>query len=169
MSFGGAYTAIPVVRTITTASDGWMTDREFLDGVAIGSVLPAPLVIFATFCGYLGNGFFGAMAMTAGMFLPAFAFTLLGHGLIEKLVEHRAAHAFLDGIACAVCGLVVTTGLQLLAGLTRPTALVSSDITRLAPIAIAMTTFIALPRLRNRAAVPILMGIGAVVGLSIGP
>ena len=61
-------------------------DEQFLDGLALSGILPAPLVIFATFVGYLGGGSAGALAVTAGVFLPAFAFTLIGHRWVERLM-----------------------------------------------------------------------------------
>lgn len=91
-----------------------MTNTQFLDGLALSGILPAPLVIFVTFVGYLGGGLAGAVAMTLGMFLPAFLFTLVGHDLMEGLVERPGVHATLDGVAAGVVGLIGATALQLL-------------------------------------------------------
>ncbi|MFZ9881271.1 MAG: chromate transporter, partial [Phycisphaerales bacterium] len=74
VTFGGAYTALPYVSSVAAGEHGWMTPEACLDGVAIASVLPAPLVIFGTFVGYQGGGLLGALAFTAGIFLPAFGF-----------------------------------------------------------------------------------------------
>ena len=63
-------------------------------------------MIVSTFVGYLGGGHWGAVAMTAGVFLPAFALTLLGHDLLERLVQQPRLHAFLDGVTAAVVGLI---------------------------------------------------------------
>ena len=52
-------------------------DGQFLDGLALSGMVPAPLVIFVTFTGYVVGGLPGALAMTAGMFLPAFAFSMI--------------------------------------------------------------------------------------------
>ena len=52
--------------------------------------------------------------MTLGMFLPAFLFTLVGHDLMEGLVERPGVHATLDGVAAGVVGLIGATALQLL-------------------------------------------------------
>ena len=101
----------PVVAEVWSA--GWMTDAQFLDGLALSGILPAPLVIFATFVGYLGAGAAGALALTAGVFLPAFAFTLIGHQWVERLVEQRRTHALLDGITAGVVGLIAVTALSL--------------------------------------------------------
>jgi chromate transporter len=114
LTFGGAYTAIPFVQRDAVELGGWLTSAQFLDGLALSGILPAPLVIFVTFVGYLGGGLAGALAMTAGMFLPAFSFTLVGHELMEHLVQRPGIHAALDGVAAAVVGLIAATAAQLL-------------------------------------------------------
>jgi len=113
LTFGGAYTVIPFLRADAVGATGWMSDAQFLDGLALSGILPAPLVIFATFVGYLGAGAAGALALTAGVFLPAFAFTLIGHQWVERLVEQRRTHALLDGVTAGVVGLIAVTALQL--------------------------------------------------------
>lgn len=112
LTFGGAYTAIPYVRQDTVAK-GWISDATFLDGVALAGILPAPLVIFATFTGYIAGGWLGALAITAGMFLPAFAFSIIFYERLEAVVENPALHKFLGGVASAVVGVIVATLVQL--------------------------------------------------------
>ncbi len=112
LTFGGAYTAIPYVRA-DTVGRGWIGDGQFLDGIALAGVLPAPLVIFATFVGYVAGGLGGALAITAGMFLPAFAFSLILFERLEALVENPALHRFLGGVAAAVVGIIAATFVQL--------------------------------------------------------
>jgi chromate transporter len=107
LTFGGAYTAIPFLQHDAVEVGRWMSDAQFLDGIALSGVLPAPLIIFSTFVGYLGGGPWGALAMTVGVFLPAFSFTLIGHNLMERLIANQAIHAFLDGITGGVIGLIV--------------------------------------------------------------
>lgn len=114
LTFGGAYTVIPFLQHDAVVRGAWMTNQQFLDGIALSSILPAPLIIFSTFIGYLGHGLAGAVAMTVGIFLPAFGFTLVGHQLFERLVENQRLHAFLDGVTAAVVGLIAATALQLL-------------------------------------------------------
>jgi chromate transporter len=113
LTFGGAYTVIPFLRREAVVSGAWMTDGQFVDGLALSGILPAPLVIFGTFVGYLGGGFVGALAVTAGIFLPAFSFTLVGHGLIERVVEAPSLHAFLEGVTAGVVGLIAATTVRL--------------------------------------------------------
>ena len=112
LTFGGAYTVIPFVRG-DAVGRGWMTDSQFLDGLALSGILPAPLIIFSTFVGYLAGGPIGALAMTAGIFLPAFAFSLLFYDRLESVVENKRLHSFLEGVAAGVVGFIVATTLQL--------------------------------------------------------
>lgn len=112
LTFGGAYTAIPYVRA-DTVGRGWIGDATFLDGIALAGVLPAPLVIFATFVGYVAGGLGGALAITAGMFLPAFAFSLVLFERLEAVVENPALHRILAGVAAAVVGIIAATFVQL--------------------------------------------------------
>lgn len=112
LTFGGAYTAIPYVRA-DTVGRGWLSDASFLDGVALAGILPAPLVIFATFAGYVAGGLEGAIAITIGMFFPAFAFSLIFFERLEALVEHPALNRLLAGVAAAVVGVIAATLIQL--------------------------------------------------------
>ncbi|MCC7223574.1 MAG: chromate efflux transporter [Chitinophagales bacterium] len=115
LTFGGAYTAIPFVAADAVGQRAWLSRAQFLDGIALANLLPAPLVIFVTFVGYFGAGWHGAWLITLGMFLPAFMFTLLGFSTVERLIAYRPLHAFLDGIAAAVTGIIALTAAQLAA------------------------------------------------------
>lgn len=112
LTFGGAYTAIPYVRA-DTVGRGWLSDGQFLDGVAIANLLPAPLVIFATFAGYIAGGLVGALAITVGMFLPAFAFSIVFFERLEQIIEQPRLHRALDGVAAGAVGIIAATLLQL--------------------------------------------------------
>ncbi len=114
LTFGGAYTVIPFLQRDAVEMGNWMTTSQFLDGLALGGILPAPLIIFSTFVGYVGGGPLGALAMTFGIFLPAFCFTLVGHDSLERLTNNPAVHTFLDGVTAGVVGLIGATTLVLL-------------------------------------------------------
>lgn len=114
LTFGGAYTVIPFLRHDAVQVGAWLTDSQFLDGLALSSLLPAPLIIFSTFVGYIGGGVEGAILITIAIFAPAFAFTLIGHEYLEQLVDNRSAHAFLDGVTAGVVGLISATALGIL-------------------------------------------------------
>jgi chromate transporter len=112
LTFGGAYTAIPFVRG-DAVGRGWISESQFLDGLALSGIIPAPLIIFATFVGYVAGGLGGAFAMTAGIFLPAFAFAMLFYERLERVVENERLHTFLGGVAAGVVGLIAVTAVQL--------------------------------------------------------
>lgn len=124
LTFGGAYTVIPFLQRDAVSQGAWMSNAQFLDGLALSGLLPAPLIIFSTFVGYLGGGPLGAVAMTAGIFLPAFAFTLIGHDALERLVHQPRIRLFLAGLTAGVVGLIAGTTLALLrVSLTGPEAI----------------------------------------------
>lgn len=155
LTFGGAYTAIPFLRSDAVLSGGWMTDAQFLDGLALSAVLPAPFIIFSTFVGYLGGGFPGAVVVTAGVFLPAFAFTLFGHDHLERIVEAPSTHAFLDGVTAGVVGVIAVTAWSVGRGaLTSPLAIVTF-----------VGALVALLRFRAPTTVAWVMGGAAVLGM----
>lgn len=113
LSFGGAYTAIPFLQHSMVGHYPEVTPQVFLDSIALGSVIPAPLIIFGTFLGYIADGIAGAVWMTLGIFVPAFSFTLLGHHQLERIIAYQPMHSFLDGVSAAVTGLLVLTALQI--------------------------------------------------------
>jgi chromate transporter len=114
LTFGGAYTVIPFLQRDAVSQGAWMNNSQFLDGLALSGLLPAPLIIFSTFVGYLGGGPWGAVAMTIGIFLPAFSFTLIGHDAMEKLVHQPRISLFLEGLTAGVVGLIAGTTVALL-------------------------------------------------------
>lgn len=114
LTFGGAYTVIPFLQEDAVVDGAWMTNAQFLDGLALSSLLPAPLIIFATFVGYLGGGPAGAIVLTIGIFLPAFAFSLLAHDPLERFVSRPAVREFLEGVTAGVVGLIAATTIALM-------------------------------------------------------
>ncbi len=116
LTFGGAYTVIPFLQHDAVQVGHWMTNSQFLDGLALSSLLPAPLIIFSTFVGYIGSGILGAILITIAIFTPAFAFTMIGHETLEHLVNNQSAHTFLDGVTAGVVGLISATALGILSG-----------------------------------------------------
>lgn len=157
LTFGGAYTAIPFVRA-DTVGRGWLGDGAFLDGIAIGNLLPAPLVIFATFVGYVAGGLPGALAATAGMFLPAFAFSLVFFERLEAVVEHPRLHRTLDGVAAAAVGIIAATLVQLgLAAAERVE-------TPLLALAILVPAALAAWLIRGKWITPAIVAAGALAG-----
>lgn len=157
LTFGGAYTAIPFVRADAVHTHRWLSDGQFIDGIGLAGMLPAPLVIFSTFVGFLAGGWTGALAMTAGMFAPAFAFTLVGHSFFERIVDHRPTHRFLDGVTAAVVGVVAATAI----------ALAGTAIVGWATAAIFVAALSALWAIKSRWTAPMAIVLGGVVGIAL--
>lgn len=106
LTFGGAFTAIPFLQQAAVENHGWLTESQFVDGLAISGILPAPLIIFSTFVGYLAGGTAGAFAMTLGIFLPAFLFPIFLHRFFVTVSENPRIRPFLLGVAAGVIGLI---------------------------------------------------------------
>ncbi|HKH13284.1 MAG TPA: chromate efflux transporter, partial [Solirubrobacterales bacterium] len=114
LTFGGAYTVIPFLQQASVDNHHWLTDGQFVDGLAIGGVLPAPLIIFATFVGYIAGGLSGALLMTLGIFLPAFVFPIFLHRYLVAIAENPRIRPFLLGVTAGVVGLIAAVTVQIL-------------------------------------------------------
>ena len=159
LTFGGAYTAIPYVRT-DTVGRGWLTDATFLDGVAFAGMLPAPLVIFCTFAGYVVAGWAGAVAITIGVFLPAFAFSMILYEHLEGIAENPRLHQILAGVAASAVGIIAATSLQL-----AWTTAHRVPVTDLFPaLAIFIAALLLTVRWKSRFSAPAIVTLAAVAG-----
>lgn len=162
LTFGGAYTAIPYVRA-DTVGRGWLSDATFLDGVAFAGILPAPLVIFATFAGYVAGGLPGALVITVGMFLPAFAFSMIFFERLESVVQNPALHNILAGVAAAVVGVIAATLVELAsATFARSSSLVVA-------LSILVLALVGAWRIKGKWAAPLLLTLGGVAGWLLRP
>ena len=113
LTFGGAYTVIPFLRESSVAGHHWLTSSQFVDGLAMSGILPAPLIIFSTFVGYIAGGLGGALAMTVGIFLPAFVFPIFLHRYLVAVAENERLRPFLLGVAAGVVGLIGAVTVQI--------------------------------------------------------
>jgi len=127
LTFGGAFTVIPFLQEAKVQDQGWLTDSQFVDGLAMSGVLPAPLIIFSTFVGYVAGGLAGGLAMTLGIFLPAFLFPIFLHRWLVAIAENPRIRPFLLGVAAAVVGLIgaVTVDIVETGVVDVPTALLA--------------------------------------------
>lgn len=114
LTFGGAFTVIPFLQESAVDGHHWLSDDQFVDGLAISGVLPAPLIIFSTFVGYLAGGLGGGLAMTLGIFLPAFVFPIFFHRYLVAIAENERIRPFLLGVAAAVIGLIAAVTVEIL-------------------------------------------------------
>ena len=113
LTFGGAYTVVPFLHGSAVDGRHWLTDSQFVEGLAIGGVLPTPLIIFATFVGYIAGGLVGALVITLGIFLPAFVFPIFLHRQLVAVAENPRLHQFLLGVAAGVVGLIAAVTVEI--------------------------------------------------------
>lgn len=113
LTFGGAYTVVPFLHDSAVEGQHWLTEDQFIDGLAIGGILPAPLIIFSTFVGYLAGGLAGALLITLGIFIPAFVFPIFFHRHLVAIAENERLHQFLLGVAAGVIGLIAAVTVEI--------------------------------------------------------
>jgi chromate transporter len=112
LTFGGAYTVIPFLQESAVEAHAWLTPDQFVDGLAMGGVLPAPAIIFSTFVGYIAGGLSGALLMTLGIFLPAFVFPIFLHRQLVAVAENRRIRPLLLGVTVGVIGLIAAVAVD---------------------------------------------------------
>jgi chromate transporter len=114
LTFGGAFTVIPFLQEAAVDGQHWLTDSQFVDGLAMSGILPAPLIIFSTFVGYIAGGLSGGLLMTLGIFLPAFVFPIFLHRYLVAIAENPRIRPFLLGVTAGVVGLIAAVTVQIL-------------------------------------------------------
>lgn len=153
VTFGGAFTAIPYLQEAAVEGKGWLTESQFVDGLAISGVLPAPLIIFSTFVGYLAGGLGGGLLMTVGVFVPAFVFPIFFHHRLVAVAQNERLRPFLLGVAAAVIGLIAAVAVDIL----------DTGVVDLPTAFLALGGFLALNRWHGKLAVLyVVLGCGAI-------
>ena len=107
LTFGSGLVIVPFLEKGLVQSTGWLDERQFLIAVAVGMISPGPVVITATFVGYLVAGLRGAVVSTIGIFLPSFLFVLI---VAPILVRHRGqpdVQGFVKGAYAAAIGTIL--------------------------------------------------------------
>ena len=156
LTFGGAYTVIPFLHDSAVSGHHWLTNDQFVDGLAIGGVLPAPLIIFSTFVGYLAGGLGGSLAITVGIFIPAFAFPIFLHRQLVSVAENERLHPLLLGVAAGVIGLIAAVTVQI----------VKTSVVDVYTALLAIGAFLALNRWHSKLTVLwVVLGCGAIGAL----
>ncbi|HEX3071811.1 MAG TPA: chromate efflux transporter [Thermoanaerobaculia bacterium] len=107
--FGSGLVIVPFLKTQVVDEYHWLTMRQFLDSVAIGMISPGPVVITATFVGYLMSGFTGALAATLGIFMPSVLFTVIATPILLRHRTNRRLAGFVRGVGVTVVGVLFGT------------------------------------------------------------
>jgi chromate transporter len=158
LSFGGAYTALPFLKSGIVGNYIDVTENVFTDGIALTGVLPTPLLMFGTFLGYMATGVDGALLVTVAIFLPAFLFTLIGHKYFEKILIHKPLHGFLDGVSAGVAGILIMTAIDFLIPVMNSNVSI---------ILLFISSLAILYAFKSRFIIPIVILISAVIGYGL--
>ncbi|WP_224488623.1 chromate efflux transporter [Robertkochia flava] len=105
--FGSGYVLVAYLDGELVEKLEWLTRQELLDAIAIGQFTPGPVLSTATFIGYQLHGVPGALAATAGIFLPSFFFVLLLNPVVPELRRSKLASGFLDAVNIGAVGIMV--------------------------------------------------------------
>jgi chromate transporter len=113
LTFGSGLVIVPFLQQGVVQEHGWLGEREFLIAVAIGMNSPGPVVITATFVGYLVAGFWGAVAATVGIFLPSFILVLAAAPILQRHRANRNVQGFVKGAYAAAIGTILGASILL--------------------------------------------------------
>jgi len=126
--FGSGLAIVPFLHGGVVQQHHWLTERQFLDAVAVALITPGPVVITVAFIGYLVAGASGATAAAMGVFAPVYVITLVLAPRYERLKADRRVRAFVDGATAAatgaIAGAAVVLGRRAVVDLT--TAMIAS-------------------------------------------
>ena len=105
-TFGGGYAMIAMIQA-EAERNGWLTQEQLVDFVALSESTPGPLALnMATFVGLKTGGILGAMIATAGIVLPSFIIILIIAKCFEKYRKSKALDGIMSGLKPAVVGLI---------------------------------------------------------------
>jgi chromate transporter len=107
LTFGSGLVIVPFLEQGLVQQYNWLDQRQFLIAVAIGMISPGPVVITATFVGYLVAGFWGSLVSTVGIFLPSFILVLVAAPLLARHRSNSNVQGFVKGAYAAAIGTIL--------------------------------------------------------------
>lgn len=104
--FGSGLAIVPFLHGGVVERFHWLSDRQFLDAVAVAMITPGPVVITVAFIGYLVAGPLGAIVAALGTFLPCYLFTVIPAPYFRRFSRNKTLKAFVDGVTAAATGAI---------------------------------------------------------------
>ena len=104
--FGSGLAIVPFLHGGAVQRFHWLTERQFLDAIAVSMITPGPVVITVAFIGYLVAGAAGATVAALGVFLPVYLFVILPAPHFRRFARNPQVHAFVDGVTAAATGAI---------------------------------------------------------------
>jgi chromate transporter len=152
--FGSGLAIVPFLHGGVVNQYHWLTERQFLDAVAIAMITPGPVVITVAFIGYLVAGPLGSIAAAIGVFVPCYLFVIIPAPYFRRFAGNRRVKAFVDGVTAAATGAIAGAAFVL-----GKRALV--DVTT---VAVALATWLVFSRFK-KVPEPLVIVAAGVVGL----
>ena len=156
--FGSGLAIVPFLYGGVIQEYHWLTDRQFVDAVAVAMITPGPVVITTGFIGYLVAGFWGAVVAAAATFIPCYLLTILPAPYFKKHGKRPGIVAFVDGVTAAAIGAI--TGAVIVIG--------QRSITDFVTAALALITVGVLWRFKKFPE-PLVVVVAALAGLVLYP
>jgi chromate transporter len=156
--FGSGLAIVPFLYGGVVNEHHWLTERQFVDAVAVAMITPGPVVITVGFIGYLVAGFLGASVAALATFLPCYLFTIIPAPYFRKHGKKPAVVAFVDGCTAAAIGTI--TGAVVVLGRRSIT-----DI----PTAVIMAAALLVLLKAKKIPEPAIVALAAVAGLLVYP
>jgi chromate transporter len=154
-TFGSGLAIVPFLHQGLVHDHHWLTEQQFVDAVAMGLISPGPVVIMATFAGYLVAGITGALIATAAVFLPVYLFVIIPGRFLRRHGEHPRLRGFIKGATAAAAGAIA--GAAIVIG--------EQVISTLASVGIALVVLALLLQRRVKIPEPALVAVAAGIGL----
>jgi chromate transporter len=111
--FGSGLAIVPFLHGGVVNQYHWLTERQFLDAVAVAMITPGPVVITVAFIGYLVAGLFGGLAAALGVFLPCYLFVVVPAPYFKRLAKNPWIAAFVEGVTAAATGAIAGAAIVL--------------------------------------------------------
>lgn len=111
-AFGGGYGSLPLMFNEVVTIKQWMTSQTFMDGIALGQVTPGPIVITATFVGFLQAGLPGALAATIAIFAPSLIMLTAVVPTFDRFRHNPQFQRAMHGILVSFTGLLLSVALR---------------------------------------------------------
>lgn len=152
--FGSGLAIVPFLHSGVVAEYKWLTEKQFVDAVAVAMITPGPVVITVGFIGYLVAGFPGACVAALATFLPCYLLTVIPAPYFKRIAKNKSIKAFVDGITAAVVGALVGAVV----------VIASRSITDIPTTLIAVASICALIYIK-KIQEPYIIAVAAVIGL----
>ena len=167
-SFGGAYSAIPLIRDVVL-DYGWLSDETMTYMIAVAESTPGPIMVnLATYVGNSQAGFLGAALATVSVVLPSFFAILLIMNLLRNLLKYGSAQAILQGLKPCIIGIVLATGAYMILHRCFPATDVVADWRAVVITGLLFAAIAVYPKIRKKKLSPIaIVVISAILGLLI--